>query len=214
MDGQRFDEITRALVVGTSRRTVLRRLGAGIAGIGLAVVGRGLTAAPNECAVLCADQPGARGAQCRQTCKRCGGGPAATCFDDSTASFTCVDILSDPNNCGACANACQGAPICANGVCGACNNPGTCAVGFPSCGMDPNCACLETSSGTGFCFTRGNAGCRNACPNGQSDCQPGELCFVNTCCGGPTCIALSGVCGASTSGIQSGAAESADGTGS
>ena len=40
MDQERFDEITKALASGASRRTLLRRIGAGIAGLGLLGAGR------------------------------------------------------------------------------------------------------------------------------------------------------------------------------
>ncbi len=66
MESQRLDDIARALATDTSRRVLLRRLGAGLAGLGLAAVRRRTSdAAPNACASFCVDQPGARGAQCR-----------------------------------------------------------------------------------------------------------------------------------------------------
>ena len=146
MDSQRFDAITRAFATGTSRRAVLRRLGAGLAGFGLVATGRGLAAAaPSACASFCADQPGARGAQCRQTCKACTGGPAATCFNAATGSFTCEDILTDEANCGGCGNVCL--TTCRNGTCCIATGqplPGGCAPGAAdlccsrSCGPRPS----------------------------------------------------------------------------
>ena len=82
LDGSRFDEITKALASGTSRRTVLRRLGAGLAGLGLAATGRGAAqAAPNQCAAVC-DQlfdEGPAQATCKQVCESCPGGVSDLC---------------------------------------------------------------------------------------------------------------------------------------
>jgi hypothetical protein len=41
MDGQRFDELTRSVAAGTSRRRVLRLAGGGLAAALLGVLGRG-----------------------------------------------------------------------------------------------------------------------------------------------------------------------------
>jgi hypothetical protein len=100
MDGERFDAITRTWATA-SRRRLLRSLVGGIAAGALGALNReAIRAAPNICATLCADQHGARGAQCRQACKECGGDESRLCPTD--AGFSC----------------CPGAtPECANGVC-------------------------------------------------------------------------------------------------
>lgn len=104
-------------------------------------VGRGTVgAAPDECAVFCADQLGPRKAQCRQTCKACAGGPASNCFNASTGSFTCAD--TDPNNCGACGNRCNEGVDCADGTCSVCA-----ADACPS-----ECSWEVTVDGTAVCY--------------------------------------------------------------
>lgn len=81
--------VARQVAVATSRRGFLGWVGRGAAAaLGVATAGvllgnREAQAAPNPCAVLCADQPGARGAQCRQVCKRCVPGGGSVCFTQS-----------------------------------------------------------------------------------------------------------------------------------
>ena len=66
----------------------------------------------------------------------CNGGgvcaPAACTLPNTACSATtCVDLTTDPMNCGGCAQACSGAndnPSCAAGVC-----TSTCSVGFANC---------------------------------------------------------------------------------
>lgn len=204
MDDQRFDDLARTLAVGVDRRSILRRIGAGIAALGLLGAARSVVdAAPSPCNVLCADQPGPRGAQCRQTCKACAGGPEAVCYDEVTKSFTCISITDDPSNCGGCGVVCAetytacsggqcvcpaGTLTCSGGGClGACS-PGT----IPN-GITCSCrACENIGSSSGLCVV--DSDCTNlgeACPNGCC-CQPaGSLehgCSANqpdtTCCSG------------------------------
>lgn len=190
MDSQRFDDITRAFATEFNRRAILRPLVAGLVGFGLTAINREIAAAPNDCAVFCADQPGARGAECRQVCKKCAGGPPAVCFNESRGSFACFDVQSDPDNCGSCGTVCE-APrtACANGSC-ACP-PGTAFI--QATGICRSCAellgtCAEASDcGTGG----GDRACQNGCccvPAGSTSlgCVPGVP--VPNCC--------SGMCGA------------------
>jgi len=208
MDGSRFDDITRALAAGASRRAVLRRLGAGLAGVGLAAAGRGAArAAPSPCAAFCADQPGARGAQCRQACRACAGGPAATCLNAATGSFACTDLLTDEANCGACGAACgagetcQDAVCCATTVCG----PTCCDAGQDACLLNQSCAetctptgaacpqgcgCFPSVEGPYHCIASGNPTCDDipqVCSS-TADCPPGQHCQETGC--GARCLAL------------------------
>ncbi len=192
MDDQRFDAITRVFATGANRRAILRHLTVAMSGIGLTAINRGqASAAPSECAVRCADQPGARGAQCRQVCKKCAGGPPAVCFDASSGSFTCRDLQNDPANCGSCDAVCE-VPLtaCAAGSC-------ACPFGtefFPPtnscrpCGNVPE-TCRENSDcPQGSAFKT----CQNGCccaPSGSGGvgCAIGGTLFTPACC--------SGVCG-------------------
>ena len=55
---------------------------------------------------------------------------------------------------------------------------------------DPNylgeCGCPELAEGGGLCVALSS--CGEPCPNGSADCPAGKLCFINTCCGEPTCL--------------------------
>lgn len=154
MDGHQFDEITRALATGTSRRVVLRRLGAGLAGLGLAVGGR----------------------QTSRAVKGGGGGkPQGRCAEGFTnCRGTCVDLLGDSDNCGACATACPDATVCVGGAC-------VCpTVGETYCSG----ACVDTQSDPLNC-----GGCGVVC-TGEPTCfegacvgEPGDPCTSSDACG-------------------------------
>lgn len=205
MDDRQFDEVTRALATGISRRTVLRRLGVGVVGLGLAAIGRRTSrAAPTACAVFCADQPGARGAQCRQTCKACAGGPSAVCFNPVTSSFSCKDLENDPTNCGGCGQVCEEPFLaCVSGEC-ACP-PGTrtcggqcvetCAIGEAF--IQASCTCRACSELLGVCSTAsdcGTGGAADTCQNGCCCVSAGNTalgCLPNN----PAPLCCSGMCG-------------------
>ena len=183
MDDQRFDAFTRAFAAGVTRRAAVRRLAAGFAGLGLTAVSHGQSAAaPNDCAVFCADQPGPRGAQCRQVCKKCTGGPPAVCFDASSGSFSCRDLQADPNNCGGCDAICtEPFSACAGGSC-------ACPSGTVACGG----GCVRTC-GHGEVFIQANCTCRScaelagsATCNEVGDCPTGGA--LDTCQNGCCCV--------------------------
>lgn len=90
----------------------------------------------------------------------------------------CEETQLDPNNCGACGNACV-TQACFNGVCGGCNSAAGCPVN-QAC--DPNTkTCVSTCSTTSPC----NGGC---CQNGI--CMSGAS--ISACgANGGTCL----VCG-------------------
>ena len=47
----------------------------------------------------------------------CGGGPDLRPCYDQNHDGTCVDVVNDPNNCGACGLACAAKQVCMNGNC-------------------------------------------------------------------------------------------------
>jgi hypothetical protein len=129
------------------------------------------------------------------SCETCGG-------------TACVDVSSDPANCGACGTACPGTAICTNGVC-AC--PGGLSVCGSSCvdvSSDPaNCGACGTSCGDLFCL-RGECSvdcgslseCSGACVDVMSNsshcgscgnaCGPGSSCLDGQCQCGSTAISF------------------------
>ncbi len=147
MDGQRFDEVTKVLATGTSRRAVLRTVLGGMGAVLLALAGVTETdaAGKRSCVEGCKKQfgPGRKRGQCISTCAKakgggtppvpefCGGIKGRLCPE----GFTCVDDPRDdcdPQSGGRdCGGICR--PTCGNNtVCGDgeyCCNPscGTCA---------------------------------------------------------------------------------------
>jgi hypothetical protein len=92
--------------------------------------------------------------------------------DDGVLCTGAVDCGGDPLG-GCCVH---GAGNCSPGICG----------DFNACGE--GCICGLTSDGDGACFG-GFQLCDflTPCPNGNSDCAVGELCWVGSCCDGPVC---------------------------
>jgi hypothetical protein len=67
-------------------------------------------------------------------------GSACACPPQNMCGGTCVQIQSDPGNCGACGNACPTGAACSNGTC-------QCPSGQTSC----NGACIDTTTDTANC---------------------------------------------------------------
>jgi hypothetical protein len=190
VDSQRFDDITRSLATAVNRRAILQRFAAGLAGVGLTGISRGQSsAAPSDCAVFCADQPGARGAQCRQVCKKCADGPRATCFDDSTGSFTCLNVQGDADNCGSCRAKCaEPRTVCAGGSC-------VCPSGTVF--IEATGICRSCTELLGRCATAGDCGTGGgdrACQNGCC-CVPAGSLSLGCVPGTPVPNCCSGMCG-------------------
>ena len=155
MDGQRFDEVTRALATGTSRRAVLRTALGGMGAGLLALVGvtEAGAASKRSCVESCKKQfgPGRARGQCISTCAKGGGTPPVPEFCGGIGNlpcpegFTCVDDPRDdcdPERGGRdCGGICR--PTCGTTVCGSdefcCN---------PSCGI---CAPIGGSCTQEFC---------------------------------------------------------------
>jgi hypothetical protein len=65
-----------------------------------------------------------------------------------------------------------------------------CATYFNSrCNDNPNCFCLTTAEGGGFCYDNRTFGtCTQPCSSTQ-ECPSGSICVVDTCCGS-TCLPI------------------------
>jgi hypothetical protein len=126
MDGTRFDEMTRALGQGRSRRSVLKALGAAAVGVAsLSKLGRVEAAGPGNsaCAKFCHDVfgPGSKAAgQCTSQAAK-GTGPCITCGGTAAryCNGTCVDLDTDADNCGACGITCDDGNACTTDSCSA-----------------------------------------------------------------------------------------------
>lgn len=204
MDGSRFDNITKSLAQGTTRRRVLKGLAGAVAG---ALVGSHLTETDAAC------PPGsvtAAGGRC--ICKNTGrapvdgsctsgggggsGGGGTTCSAGQTLCGTaCVDASSDLNNCGACGRICSVTNhatdvACLAGQCWVAScAPGWAdcnATGFDGCetqlGTNQNCAACGNAC-TGF-TTCGGGGIPGICGCSKLTCQPGQCGPVPDGCGG------------------------------
>ena len=202
MDANRFDSLARIVGHSRSRRQVLRSLAGSAAGV-LLLGGREASA----------DACKADGKACKkdsQCCSRtCAGGsgtgstahsdgvcqPATRCAAPKTLCGTnCVDLSTDPANCGACGNpclisgACQNGACCRTGTCGSLTCPATadtCSGPGLSCGSsDISCYCHNVE-GASVCGSR--TGCQQ--------CNPGDQCTYNVIEGVPTygtCISCNG----------------------
>jgi hypothetical protein len=116
-----FDDLSKALASGVSRRDALRMLGGSLLGAGLLAIGRGTAkAAPSPCAILCgktAFTSGPAHAQCLQACRECGEDVTRVCISP-TGAVCCGQGQGCFFNCNTGAPAC-----CAEST----NCPGSCA---------------------------------------------------------------------------------------
>lgn len=177
-----FDELTKALAGGLTRREALTRIAGGFAGALLASMGLGKAwgqspnAAPNAycekfCRYECEISPGGGNAfgQCVSSCENClnsGNFPTGCPAEGSTAvvcSGTC------PGDCGA--NPCGLETSCgsSSGVC-------VCAET-----LTPGCACVEP-----VCLPEAPL-CDESTP-----CPSGFACIAQCCNDVPTCVPLCG----------------------
>jgi hypothetical protein len=152
MDSIRFDTLTKALTSRGGRRTVLRRI-AGGAGLALAGAPRPIMGRSDR-------------GRCAPGQRRCPGSRGA-----------CVDLQTDPKNCGACRNVCSshsfGGECCA-GVCGLCFAAGQICCQGSYC-VNP------------FTDPENCGGC--GVDNPAHVCAAGEI-----CCGGSGACSVGGVC--------------------
>lgn len=196
MDGHRFDALTKSLSTGVTRRRVARVLAGGITTVALSITGRKAAAAPNACAVYCADQPGPRKAACKQACRECGNDPTLVCHNFDTGQFTCCPTGEGCFSGVCCANPDQvcfgpnGATCCAEGTfCmpdGTCGPPATCGPESGCLGgtCASGCFCVSSVEGDGACVNGAFADCGAPPCMSSADCGDGGVCVDATaCCG-------------------------------
>ncbi|MGH2559311.1 MAG: hypothetical protein ACRDJH_09620 [Thermomicrobiales bacterium] len=225
MDGKRFDDLSRALAQGRTRRGVLKGLAAGVAAGVAALTRRGDAAAqrlPNGAAcrraTQCASFQCADGVCCTTSCT----GQCEAC-DLAGAVGACTPLPAGSQQHGA-RPACTGTAVCQASCDGVetrfCTQypgldiscaPGTCDNGFGytyGCGGDGTCHPLDESCGLYVCAAdataclttcRSDRECVGAafCLNGvcQEDRELGEECTADAQCQSGICA--QGVCCAS-----------------
>ena len=192
MDGHQFDDLTRTLASGTSRRRVLKGIGGAAAAGAFTLLGMKRSDAAPRCREL--GKPCQSDAQC---CDRACTNFKCACPVGSTAcnNVCLVDttFLTDEGNCGGCGIACSAGETCCNGVCQATEtdetNCGTCGrvciPGAVCAGGECFCptgtaechgSCVALTS---FQSDRNNCGfCGNVCPSG-GNCISGRCCSGN-----------------------------------
>ncbi len=104
-------------------------------------------------------------------------------------STACVDIATDPANCGSCGNACLEAQVCSNGMCSA-----ECGAGQTACSG----ACVDLSSNVdhcGACETACSAAKNETCSDGMCECEGGLASCADGCADLQTDASNCGMCG-------------------
>ena len=211
----RFDQFTKGMAGGFSRRNALRWLGGIWPGAFLAAWSsqKKLSGAPSSngnnisnCHTFCANVLPQQRAQCENACIQCNGNthdlcgaagafvccPSGTvCCRDTDACGTtvsaCTDPMADPKNCGRCGNVCTGG-TCVNGACVA-----SCPSGQTVCGA----VCTDTSKDSQHCGTCGHVCSQGTiCVSGQCSCAaPLTFCAGTGCTNVSTDANNCGTCG-------------------
>ncbi len=209
MDSYQFDELTKLLATGASRRRTLKVLAGSALASMLSLLGSpSASASDGKKAKTQIDGKKTKVQICHRT--------------DSTTNLVVlieVDESAIPDHMGhgdTLAPPCQGGElkrdctcVCPEGMklCqGQCRATCGCTGGkcgaFQPCGPGGTCLCLTTSTGEGFCAVPATCAGLVKCANGQSDCPTNTICVVNTCCGDPVCQPLETQCTEQSSSAQ------------
>jgi Stigma-specific protein, Stig1 len=195
-----FDELARGLADGSvTRAKALRLMGGALVGAALASV-PGVAWANDRCSqgqTRCGD----RCVNLQTNERHCGSCRNRCASKQTCCNGRCVNLQQNENHCGSCSNHCAAGEECVGGVCqgggcpgttlteGDCNCAFTCdARGAPQfiCQGNPDCTCLQTTEGSGFCG--GTGACAQDACSSSTECPPGWVCAAVTCCDHPICI--------------------------
>jgi hypothetical protein len=223
MEHERFDQLTKRVAAGATRRSILRTMVGGAAALLGTAIGRESTEAKpkggpgDPCKVGCAGFNRQAKTACEKACKECGGnfdrvcttegpfGPTAfTCC--ATGTFCVGDGVCCPEGAEPCFDDQGNATCCPTGTfcnfdIGACEpiQLTTCPTGETA----ENCAAgVETSCDPdGFCALVDDVD--NGCACIERAC--GEPCTSSDDCGGAPCVEAQGCCGGTFCAIPCGA---------
>jgi hypothetical protein len=197
MDQHWLDDLARSMAGGHSRRTVLRRLGGGLAAAAMASllpqVALSAKACPKpltDCGGTCVDTSGDLtncgkcGASCSDgdVCVRSKCQPPTLCgtvtcqAGQACCGTACVNLATDEQNCGKCGVVCAAGETCVVGKCQATVTCGTitCLPGESCCGT----ACVDLATDPNNCGTCGNACDPEQNFNGVASCSKGVCEFT------------------------------------
>jgi hypothetical protein len=158
---------------------------------------------PARCGPMCGRCDPKLADRCDQGRCRCGDGDACTAGSTCCAG-TCVDLQSDPTNCGACGKKCSvGAHAAATCSAGSCASEVTCDAGWGRCDLAQPHSCdtrldsdpMNCGTCGNVCVTSGPGARGTACKGGRCLCGDGPACGPSqVCCGsgsGAVCADLS-----------------------
>lgn len=209
MDPSRFDDLTKALATGTSRRQALKTIAAAALGSLLSLGGIDAALASNStCAKFCnavfgadtdaANQCISDAAHHRGLCYTCG--PASSGGGVSPSSLCCVrngggycssyggvlcscdssQCLTCDSTTGTCVLSCSSGQSCINGAC--CPGLHICRSYLTGAEICCSCgSCVKDKSGTYYCTNKSSIG--PTCTS-DSDCPSGYFCAIHNNTGG------------------------------
>jgi hypothetical protein len=197
MEHRRFDQWTKSLAAGGTRRTALRLLGGSALATGLARLG--LSPAAGE-PIGSEDD---KDANCRGTCAQCDRGGQCCSGRCDGGACRCKPRGSCSHDRACCSGRCGGDGRCQRAPdpgCG-CNLSGTCGTGLADCGTG-DCFCSTAAEGGSVCVDNYSCTTARTC-NRSANCRRGEVCATRQCCptGGAAGVCAS-ACGAGTTAVE------------
>lgn len=182
MDDCRFDNLTRTLARGTSRRSLLKGLAGAVLGGGamLGGVPSGEAFMCRQPGVLCAKDAQCCSGSCDPVSHRCGGdlpcrSAGHPCEGNQSCCAGLVCQASDPGAALRCTTPCTPTTCAAQGMqCGPVSDG---CGGTLQCGDCPSATCSTGSCAQGQCTLTPIAGCCTS----DDQCDDGTACTVDTC---------------------------------